>query len=348
VNKSNEISSLDQLKLILKTTEDPSSGEEIIQNLFNSYEIIEPSCDASLIDELISHNHVGAFRNLPKIRITDRSLGSEQSSWRTILNDTSSNLNSPINFTNIALELLEINYEIKVRLRKEIAYLPEKTFQKSNGIDLIEDYISLDREVVFTDKKGIVHSPHSIGSGIGVIVPVIVELATSLTSLLSIEEPESHVHPRLQTALGDLLIMRSSMSFVKHEDLAFADEEEEMKYLYNESDLYDQYGQYIDYNHLSKNKSNLILETHSEHLILRILRRIRETTGGEMEDWPDLLRKACPNGIQPDGVAVLYVDPPPKGSNNGSTVIELPVTPEGGFSRPWPGGFFEEQLNELY
>jgi hypothetical protein len=66
-----------------------------------------------------------------------------------------------------------------------------------------------------------------------------------------------------------------------------------------------------------------------------------------MDDWPESLRKACPNGIRPEDVSVLYVEPPPEESNEGSSVIVLPVTPDGSFSRPWPGGFFEEQLKEL-
>lgn len=86
-----------------------------------------------------------------------------------------------------------------------------------------------------------------------------------------------------------------------------------------------------------------LLETHSEYLILRILRRIRESTEKDFSDWSEELKKACPEGIFPEDVAVLYIQP----GAEGAEIIELPVTPDGGFSRPWPGGFFEDQLKEF-
>ena len=82
--------------------------------------------------------------------------------------------------------------------------------------------------------------------------------------------------------------------------------------------------------------NTLLLETHSENLILRILRRIRQTAS---ED------SALPEGceIHPEDVAVLYVQPGEKGAQ----VIEIPVTEDGDFDRPWPQGFFEESIKEL-
>ena len=41
---------------------------------------------------------------------------------------------------------------------------------------------------------------------------------------------------------------------------------------------------------------------------------------------------------------MLYVQP----GNEGAEIIELPVTEDGDFSRPWPGGFFAERSNELF
>ena len=86
---------------------------------------------------------------------------------------------------------------------------------------------------------------------------------------------------------------------------------------------------------LGERKNTFLLETHSEHLILRILRRVRETTAGT------LLEGSQP--VRPEDVSVLYVQPGP----NGAEVIELPVTPDGDFDRPWPGGFFAERFKDL-
>ncbi len=87
----------------------------------------------------------------------------------------------------------------------------------------------------------------------------------------------------------------------------------------------------------AKERGNrFLIETHSEHLILRILRRIRETT-----------RNNLPDGMPPinlEDVAILYVQP----GENGSTVQELRIDEQGRLVDKWPQGFFEERLDELF
>lgn len=83
--------------------------------------------------------------------------------------------------------------------------------------------------------------------------------------------------------------------------------------------------------------NHFVLETHSEHLILRILRRIRGTAEGELEEGK--------TPIRPGDVCVLYISP---GKENGSEVVHLPVNAEGDFDKPWPDGFFPERAKELF
>ncbi len=84
----------------------------------------------------------------------------------------------------------------------------------------------------------------------------------------------------------------------------------------------------------AKERGNrFLIETHSEHLILRVMRRIRETT-----------RNSLPDGLKPEDVAVLYVQP----GENGSTVQELRIDDQGRFLDNWPQGFFEERLDEMF
>jgi hypothetical protein len=80
----------------------------------------------------------------------------------------------------------------------------------------------------------------------------------------------------------------------------------------------------------------LLLETHSEHLMLRLLRRVRETAEDELP--PD-----APS-IAPDDLAVFYV----ANDHQGLTITELPVNCEGDFDKQWPKGFFEERAAELF
>lgn len=79
-----------------------------------------------------------------------------------------------------------------------------------------------------------------------------------------------------------------------------------------------------------------LVETHSEHLLLRLLRRIRET--GEDELPPGI------EGLTPDELAVFYVE----GTGRGVVISELTVDETGDSSGRWPEGFFEERHAELF
>jgi len=79
-----------------------------------------------------------------------------------------------------------------------------------------------------------------------------------------------------------------------------------------------------------------LLETHSEHLLLRLLRRIRETNEGELP--PDV------DGLIPDQVSINYIEQ----SNEGATIRQLMISPDGDSHGEWPKGFFEERTGELF
>lgn len=69
-----------------------------------------------------------------------------------------------------------------------------------------------------------------------------------------------------------------------------------------------------------------IIETHSEQIILRIKRLIKEKR------------------LTPKEVVVLYVDK----DEDGSECIELRLDECGNFLDKWPSGFFEESFNEIF
>ena len=161
------------------------------------------------------------------------------------------------------------------------------------------------REIHLKDKdKGTTVSLQDVGVGVSQVLPVIINAFGRQNEFIAIEQPEIHIHPALQAELGDLFIESA----------------------------------------LGENKNTFLIETHSEHLILRLLRRVRETTKGDFSEWPEALKAACPNGIRPEDIAVLYVQP----GNEGAEITELSVTPDGDFSRPWPSGFFTERDKELF
>lgn len=80
----------------------------------------------------------------------------------------------------------------------------------------------------------------------------------------------------------------------------------------------------------------LLLETHSEHLMLRLLRRVREAAANENDD--ERLQ------LKPEDLSVLYIS----SQTGGMEVLHLPVNKDGDFDKPWPKGFFEERAEELF
>lgn len=152
-------------------------------------------------------------------------------------------------------------------------------------------------------------SHRDVGIGISQVLPVLVSAYGSQNQLIAVEQPEIHVHPKLQAELGDLFI---------------------------EAALKD-----------GGPRNTFILETHSEHLILRILRRVRETASGSyldaaLEDGDEVSLDGHVS-ITPEDVSVFYVLPTPQGAK----VVELPVTDDGDFATRWPGGFFAERFKDL-
>jgi predicted ATPase len=143
--------------------------------------------------------------------------------------------------------------------------------------------------VTLTHRKTRVRlSPADVGYGVSQVLPVLIELSLRQQSVVCIEQPEIHLHPALQANLADLLIESAS-------DVGRANQ--------------------------------VIVETHSEHLILRIQRRIRE------------------GSLDASQVKVLYVD---QDSDGSSHVIDLKIGADGEFATEWPGGFFEERITELF
>jgi predicted ATPase len=112
-----------------------------------------------------------------------------------------------------------------------------------------------------------------------------------------IEQPELHLHPRAQSRIGDLLI-RSVVSA-------------------DRSKLH---------------QPVMIVETHSEHVALRVLRRIREISG--TDDAHNLSEK----------VIFYYF----KKTAGETAVHRIGVDSCGRFVDIWPDGFFEDRVEDLF
>lgn len=88
---------------------------------------------------------------------------------------------------------------------------------------------------------------------------------------------------------------------------------------------------------VKENDNEFMIETHSEHLLLRIMKRMRHTSGNKQDRDKTL-------DLTPDDVCLLYVD-----NDNESTYIqELRLSSDGKLLDAWPNGFFEEGFKERF
>ncbi|MBE9230451.1 DUF3696 domain-containing protein [Cuspidothrix issatschenkoi LEGE 03284] len=158
------------------------------------------------------------------------------------------------------------------------------------GGDRISDLVLIDKR---TDTMV---SHRDVGIGISQVIPILVSCYGLSDALIAIEQPEIHLHPKLQAELGDVFIESA----------------------------------------LGEQKNTFILETHSEHLLLRIMRRMRETYNNELPEG------CLP--VRPEDVSVLFVE----ADGEGSIVREMPLNKRGELVKAWPGGFFEEELDEIF
>lgn len=124
-----------------------------------------------------------------------------------------------------------------------------------------------------------------VGFGVTQILPIVVQALAGYQQVILVEQPELHVHPGMQTRIGSIL------------------------------------AETIHAPHMN----TYIIETHSEHLVLRLQRLVRE------------------GKLKPSEVSVNFV----QRTSSGSTVRELRLDEQGEFLDDWPGGFFPERLREL-
>jgi predicted ATPase len=136
---------------------------------------------------------------------------------------------------------------------------------------------------VKNEKTGVQSNIVDVGFGANQLFSVIVQcFYAPKGSIIMIEQPEAHLHPKYQADIADLLI------------------------------------DVVNYG------NNVIVETHSEHLLLRLQRRIAE--------------KKIPH----ERVGISYFEMGEKGTSTS----KLEMDENGYFVKPIPEGFFEEGFQE--
>ena len=187
-------------------------------------------------------------------------------SWGQFLPDLFFRRPNLVTETNEWLKSLEIDYRLEI---KPVGTDPGDPFT----LRLVDTRREKPVNVALPD----------VGFGISQLLPFIVQSLVPGQQIISIEQPEVHVHPKLQADLGELLAEC-----------------------------------------ITRGK-RFIIETHSEHLILRLQRLVYEKK------------------IKPEDVSVIYVSRGPEGAK----AERLHLDEEGDFIDEWPNGFFLERLREL-
>lgn len=123
-----------------------------------------------------------------------------------------------------------------------------------------------------------------VGYGVSQLLPIIDVSTRDSAQVICIEQPELHLHPRLQANLADLFV---------------------------DSVL---------------RGNQVIAETHSENILLRLGRLIRQ------------------GKINPAIVSILYVD---NRDAEGASVRRLRLSRQGSLLDPWPAGFFDDSLDDI-
>lgn len=284
---------------------------------------------ARLLDELIlgptriardylnTMTYIGPLREIPARSFRPRQSPDESrwaqglAAWDLLYSDVNGDLIDDVNEWLGGEEKLRTGYRLEKVNFREIAIpsrmstLFERGLTEDDLGELQELYGNLEAraEVALRDfEKGIIVAPSDVGVGISQMIPVVVAcLAGKVSGLLAVEQPELHIHPAVQVGIGDLFIRA---------------------------------GEGADSSPPSG--KSMLIETHSEHIMLRLLRRIRETAEGD-------LPPGAPS-LTAESLSVIYVE----GDKEGVRFRELGVDEDGEFRDQWPNGFFEERAGELF
>ena len=250
-----------------------------------------------LSDYLLNFEHLGPHRQPPKRFIRDDgSAGNpEYMEILKMIND-----DRQIKLMNSALKTLDIPYRLPT--------------SRKNW-----DKFTKHREITLIDSKNTEISILDVGYGVSQVLPIIIKAFTKFGKIIVIEQPELHLHPKLQANLADIFALSSLF-----------------------------------------NGNKFVLETHSESLMLRYQRRLRELDNSqrkdnnfslaltELDDFLeniDHIKLYAKFQARDSKINVIAISIDNKSRVSSKKTIAL--AKDGEFEVEWPDGFFDDRFKEL-
>lgn len=245
-----------------------AAAEALAQHLFLNVSREVAKTDFAMRDALQRYSPIGPFRT-PAARLytysgtNPRGVGQSGELVADFLHRDKDCLKR----TNEWMKAFGIEYELRL---KGLGARRSDVFE----VRLVDTRRRPKLDIAFTD----------VGFGISQMLPIVVQCVATTNRIISIEQPEVHIHPRLQAEIGDLLVEC-----------------------------------------VRKNGHQFLIETHSEHLILRLRKLVREKK------------------LKASDLCVVHV----RRGKKGSIAERIRVNDDGSFADEWPGGFFPERIREL-
>ena len=297
--------------------DDDKDDSQIMESFLREFVISLVLNSTQQMTETLSElGHIGPIRDIPG-RFLRKGISASQNSWyrgkaawQTLLGETPrtslKKLGSYHPYVSFHFDLQEaIGSPYRIE-RVGMWKADESEWTSGRHGLLVRSHL----ELVLRDlRTNTVVSIEDVGVGLSQVVPVLVGVRNASLPILYVEQPERHLHPKQQAMLGDVFAHGSSIKYAK--------ESPEGRTGANQ-------------------RRTIIVETHSELLILRLLRLVRETNLGVAND----------KGIKltPRQLKVYYVG----SGEEGTTFKEIQISDTGKFIQPWPDDFFELDFQERF
>lgn len=323
-----------------------TSGRSFVQLLTNS--LVGPG--HVLRNLLERFRYVGPLRTLPPRGWRPPEVSevagwpSGISAWQCLRDRDNPALLQAVNTWLSGKEHLDTDYSIARVPYRELpsAWIESLTEGALEGDDpdhsggLLEDISNTPvRHRVDLEYRGRRMELQDVGVGISQVLPVIVGAVDTSLPIVAFEQPELHLHPKQQAALGDVFVEAMHNATIGGNERAAEEHKAATEAWNRQPDHLREFTEPPQHKATGKYTRLLLIETHSEHLILRLMRRVRETTAGHAPPLRSLDRSQ---------MTILHVEH----ADGESCVLEMRIDRDGDLLQPWPDTFFDQDSMERF